>query len=148
MQDHVIVYETYIRTTPDNLWQGLTDGEQTAKWCYGSPIVSTWQVGDAYTYMTPDHSMALIRGKILDVQSKERIVIDYQMLYNPKLVEDKPSREIWEIEDMGGVCKLRVTHDQFEGETATYHEVKRGLPWIFSSLKSLMETGEAFPNQG
>lgn len=142
-----INYETYIRTTPEQLWIGLTDGEQTAKWCYGSPIVSTWQVGDDYAYVTPDHSMTLIRGKVLDVELQKRIVIDYQMLYSPTLTEDPISREIWEIEDMGGICKLRVTHDQFGGETASYHEVKRGIPWIYSSLKSLLETGEAFPNQ-
>lgn len=143
----VIVYETYIRTTAEQLWMGLTDGEQTAKWCYGSPIVSTWKVGDDYAYVTPDHSMTLIKGKVLEVEPRRRIVIDYQMFYSPTLTEDPPSRETWEIEDMDGICKLRVTHDQFGGATATYHEVKRGIPWIYSSLKSLLETGEPFPNQ-
>ncbi len=57
--------------------------------------------------------------------------------------EDPPTRVTWEIEPSGANCKLTVTHDGFEAETPTFHSVGEGWPEVLSSLKSLIETGEA-----
>ena len=58
------------------------------------------------------------------------------------LVVDK-DRVTYEIEPMGLVCKLTVTHDEFPRGGRTFETVKEGWPEILSSLKSLLETGEA-----
>src|SRR5258708_34803824 len=63
--------------------------------------------------------------------------------FEPKFIEDKPSRVTYEIEPMGLVCKLTVTHDEFPRGGPTLETVKEGWPEILSSLKSLLATGEA-----
>jgi hypothetical protein len=65
------------------------------------------------------------------------------MKHDAEAARDRPSRVAWEIEQEGDSCRLTVTHDNFEGETATYRIVAGGKPAILSSLKSLLETGEA-----
>jgi hypothetical protein len=65
--------------------------------------------------------------------------------WDPALAADRPSRLAFEITPMGATCKLRVVHDSFDAETATYRDVRGGWPWIVSGLKSLLETGEPLP---
>ncbi|XID94969.1 SRPBCC domain-containing protein [Paenibacillaceae bacterium WGS1546] len=144
MSNLQVVYEIHIRATADQIWNALTNGEETVHWCYGSPIVSDWMPGSKYAYMTPDKTIKVIAGNVLEIDPGKRVTMDYRMLSSEEVAKDKPSREIWEIEPAGEICKLRVTHDTFEGETTTYHRVKDSTPWMFSSLKSYLETGKGF----
>jgi hypothetical protein len=59
------------------------------------------------------------------------------------LREDPPSRVTWEIEPLGDTCRLTVVHADFPSETGTFKAVGSGWPMVLSSLKSLLETGEA-----
>jgi hypothetical protein len=61
--------------------------------------------------------------------------------FEPSFIEDGPSRVTYEIEPMGMVCKLTVTHDDFPPSGPTFCTVREGWPEILSSLKSLLETG-------
>jgi hypothetical protein len=58
------------------------------------------------------------------------------------MASEKPSRVTWEIEKMGESCRLTLVHDEFDGETATYHSVEHGWSQILSGLKTLIETGK------
>jgi len=80
-----------------------------------------------------------VEGVVIEVIAKKKLVHSFE----PKFIVDKPSRVIYEIEPMGLVCKLTVTHDQFSRGGPTLEAVKEGWPEILSSLKSLLETGEA-----
>src|SRR5207245_1868659 len=84
-------------------------------------------------------SFAGVEGVVIEVIPRKKLVHTFE----PKFIEDKPSRVTYEIEPMGLVCKLSVTHDQFPEGGPTLETVKEGWPEILSSLKSLLETGEA-----
>jgi uncharacterized protein YndB with AHSA1/START domain len=135
------VYEIYIRTTADQLWRALTDGDWTRKYFYGTAVKSTFKAGAALSYVDAG-GKTLVEGKVIEVDPPRRLVQTWSALYDPETAKERPSRVTWTIEPLGKLCKLTVTHDDFDGETKTYHAVARGWNPVLSGLKTLLETGE------
>ena len=133
------VYETYIRTSPERLWQALTDPDLTQRYYYGTRVASGWQTGDPITYTWTDGTVTI------EVRSSRRTRrgawSTFHFTQDPEQAAERPSRCTWEIVPMGEACLLRLTHDDFDGETSTYRSVGNGWSLILSGVKSLLETG-------
>lgn len=141
------VFEIEIRATPEVIWQAITDPDFTERYYHGSRIASDWTVGSDYRYVQPDGTVG-IEGVVLEIDPPRRLVQTFAMRFRPELAADRPSRITWEIEPMdGGVCKLTVVHDDFDGESETYKTVGSpgGKASILPSMKSLLETGAPLP---
>jgi uncharacterized protein YndB with AHSA1/START domain/DNA-binding transcriptional ArsR family regulator len=134
------VYEMYIRTSPEKLWQAITDPAFTLQYFYGTAVRSTWKVGDVIEHVQPDGGIAL-SGKVLEVTPPRRLVHTFVMMHDEACAMERPSRVTWEIEPRGETCLLRVTHDDFDGETKTFQNVHLGWNPVLSGLKTLLETG-------
>jgi uncharacterized protein YndB with AHSA1/START domain/DNA-binding transcriptional ArsR family regulator len=134
------VFQVYIRTTPDRLWQAVTDPSFTLRYFRRSRVDSSWQPGDRVAYWIDDE--LVVDGRVVEVEPPRRLVTTWSFRRDPKMRDDPPSRVTWEIEPLGDTCKLTVVHDDFPSETTTYKSVGSGWPIILSSLKSLLETGE------
>jgi uncharacterized protein YndB with AHSA1/START domain len=137
--DHV--YSTYIKTTPERLWQALTDGAITSRYYFGSSVKSDWKPGSRYEFTDAKGGVHINRD-VVEADRPRRLVTTFNAVWDEEVKKDKPTMATFEIEQMGDVCKLTVIHSGFEGETATYHQVTGGWPMIVASLKSLIETGE------
>ncbi len=72
-----------------------------------------------------------------------RCVHTWKSNWGPEFENDRPSRVTWELTPMGATTLLRMTHDDFDGETVTYQSISQGWAPILNSLKSFIETGEA-----
>jgi uncharacterized protein YndB with AHSA1/START domain len=141
-------YEAYIRASAEDVWRAITDGKQTAQYFYGSPVKSNLKTGDDFVYLTPDGKNRMAEATIFAIEPKRRLILDgYRLLYAPAVAEDRPSRETWEVTPMGEICKVVVVHDELTPNGPTYKDVASGLPLIVSSMKSLLETGQALPMQ-
>jgi len=143
------VYQVFIKASQERVWDAITKPEFTARYFYGSILKSDLAVGSPFTYLTPNGSAPLIEGEVLACDPPRRLVHTYRSLWGP-LAEDAPTRVTWELEAMqGGVTKLTVTHDDFDGETATFKGLAGGgWTWILSNLKTLLETGKPMPIHG
>ena len=139
----VVVF--YVRATPEQVWQAMTVPAFTTQYYYGSPVDSTWQPGATVAYLTQDRSARMAEGTIVSVEPNRRLEITLKLVYAPHLAAETPSREVWEITDMHGVCKLTVSHSGMAPDSATIGAIKEGMPFILSSLKSLLETGSGLP---
>jgi uncharacterized protein YndB with AHSA1/START domain/DNA-binding transcriptional ArsR family regulator len=136
------VYRVFIKSSPEAVWEAITNADFTARYFYGSRIESTLVDGSSFTYHNADHSDVLVNGVVLESHPPNRLVHTWRMLYRPDLAADPPSRLTWEIEAQpGGICSLTVTHDEFESETPTFREVAGGWSFVLSGLKTLLETG-------
>ncbi len=134
------VFQVYIRTTPDQLWQAITDPAFTSRFFHNSKVESTFNPGDRLAYYI-DGQLA-VDGKVLQFDPPRKLVQTWAFVNNPAYRDDAPSRVTWEIEPVGDTCRLTLIHDDFAGETVTFKSVGRGWPAVLSSLKSLLETGE------
>ncbi len=141
MSKPIHVYEVFIRTTPEKLWQAITDGEMTKHYFYGSSVKSTWKAGGPITYHNQDGKL-LVEGKVIVAEPNKRLQQTWFAAYDPEAAGDRPSRVTWEIEKLGETCKLTVTHDDFDSETKTFQSVARGWNPVLSGLKTLLETGK------
>jgi len=140
-------YETFIRADAERIWRALTEAEFTSRYFYASRVSSGWGVGDEVTYKSgAGHD--LVRGRVLEADPPRRLCISWRALYDEELAQEKESRVTFEIEDLGGACRLRVVHDGFEPGSKTLDNVSQGWSGIICSLKSLLETGEPLPLAG
>jgi uncharacterized protein YndB with AHSA1/START domain len=135
------VYEVYIRTTPDKLWQALTDGKTSKQYFYGGTLKSDWKVGSSMDLVDAETGSVMLANKILEIDPPRKLVHTFSSQVEDDQKQDRPSRVTWLIEPMGDVVKLTVTHDDFDAETSTFKSVKSGWGPVLSGLKTLLETG-------
>lgn len=134
------VYEVYIRTTPEKLWQAITDPAFTTQFFYGTGVRSTWKVGDPIEHLHADGKVAL-SGKVLEVDRPRRLVHTFVAEHDDAMKNERPSRVTWTIEQRGETCLLVLVHDDFEGAPKTFESVRLGWNPVLSGLKTLLETG-------
>ncbi|HEX5527897.1 MAG TPA: SRPBCC family protein [Solirubrobacterales bacterium] len=139
------VFEVYIKTTPERLWEAITSEEMRARYSFGVGTISDWTEGSEYSSAVPG-VIKIASGENLEVDPPRRLVQSFNALWSDEVKSEGTSRVTWEIEPVGTSCRLRVTHDQL-GEDAN-SELYGGWPMILSGLKTLLETGEDLDTPG
>jgi len=140
------VFEIYIKTTPERLWQAITDPEMRAKYNFGVGVESDWTPGSRYVAGSANASGLLVQGENLEVDPPRRLVQSFDALWGEDVKHEGTSRVTWEIEPVEDSCRLTVIHDQLrEGANS---QLYGGWPMILSGLKTLLETGETLTTPG
>jgi uncharacterized protein YndB with AHSA1/START domain len=134
------VFEIYIKTTPERLWEAITDPEMRSKYSFGMRVTSDWTPGSRYEFTGPDGAEIWGEGENLEVEPPRRLVQSYRALWSEEVKQEGTSRVTYEIEPVGDSCLLRVTHDELREDAND--ELYGGWPMILSGLKTLLETGE------
>jgi uncharacterized protein YndB with AHSA1/START domain len=142
MNDSRFVYVTYIRTTPEKLWKALIDPEFTRRFWNETWQDSEWKPGATWRLMIPDGRVA-DAGEVVEIEPQRRLVLRWRNEFMPELREEGYSRMTYEIEKKGESVKLTVIHEMERGGSKLIDAVSGGWPMILSSLKSLLETGQA-----
>ena len=140
------VFEIYIKTTPDRLWQAITDREMRRKYNFGVGVESEWTPGSRYQGVSQAKSVAILEGENLEVDPPRRLVQSFRALWSEDVKREGTSRVTWEIEPVGDSCRLTVTHDQLRD--GANPELYGGWMMILSGLKTLLETGESLTTPG
>jgi uncharacterized protein YndB with AHSA1/START domain len=140
------VFESYIRTTPELLWEAITDPDIRSKYNFGARQRSDWTAGSRYEMWAPAAEGLLGDGENLEVDPPRRLVRSMVALWGDDVQREGTTRVTWEIAPVGDSCRLVVTHDQLrEGANA---ELYGGWPMILSGLKTWLETGEVLTTPG
>lgn len=134
------VYEVYIRTTPEKLWQALTDPEMTTQYFYGTAVETSWKPGTAFNRVR--NGSPILEGKLIEADPPSKLVHTFISGQDNPADQDPPSRVTWDIEPLGEECKLTVTHEHYNGESVTFKRTLSGWNPLLSSLKTLLETGK------
>ncbi|CAI9407018.1 ArsR/SmtB family transcription factor [Nocardioides sp. T2.26MG-1] len=151
---HEFVHTTYIRTTPERLWQALTDPAFTKRY-WGVELSSDWLVGSPVTWRYAGATMADERQVVVESDPPRRLSY-YWHAITPEFVAavggeseewaaaraEPLSLATFELEPVGETVRLRVTHGGFAEGSVLLPGVSEGWPEILASLKSLLETGE------
>jgi DNA-binding transcriptional ArsR family regulator len=140
------IFEIYIKTTPERLWEAITDGEMRQKYTFGVGVDSDWTKGSGYQSVHPGAGIAISEGENLEVDPPRRLVQSFHALWSDDVKAAGTSRVTWDIEPVGDSCHLTVTHDELPEDASG--ELYGGWPMILSGLKTLLETGEQLDTPG
>jgi len=139
------VYVTYIDSTPEKVWQALTDGAFTRRYWVNHRNASDWKVGSSWRHEDfDDASLVDIVGQVVESSPPRRLVLTWsfpQDAENPERV----SRVDFNIEAYGNAVRLTVAHSELEPDSPMLHGISRGWPLVLSSLKTMLETGKPLP---
>jgi len=140
------VFEIYIRTTPERLWQAIVDPQIRSKYNFGAGVTSDWTPGARLEMGHAGANGLLGEGEVLEVDPPRKLVHTMTALWGDDVRSEGPSRVTWEIEQVADSCRLVVTHDQLrEGAN---DQLYGGWPMILSGLKTWLETGELLTTPG
>lgn len=134
-----LVYTTYIQTTPEKLWNAITNPEFARQYWGGNENVSDWKPGSKWMHVTGDKERAVwVTGRVLESVPPKRLVLTWADPAN----EADESRVTFEIEPVEDTVRLDVIHGHFKPGSDMINRVSGGWPRVLSSLKTFLETGK------
>jgi uncharacterized protein YndB with AHSA1/START domain/DNA-binding transcriptional ArsR family regulator len=154
------VYTTYIKTTPERLWQALTEPAFTRRYWFGVTFDSDWQPGSTMTWHHGGGATTDDPGQVVvEADPYRRLSFTWHTMtpelaaelgiaddVRDRVAAEPRSKATFEIEPLGELVKLTVVQDGFGPESVMAQMVGRGWPRVLSGLKTLLETGEALPD--
>jgi uncharacterized protein YndB with AHSA1/START domain/DNA-binding transcriptional ArsR family regulator len=138
------VFEIYIKTSPELLWDAITNPAKRAKYTFGLQVTSEWKKGSKY--QGTGLGNLVIEGEVLEIDPPRKLVQSFNAMWSDAVKNEGTSRVTWEITPVGDSCRLVVTHDQMR--EGAHGEIWGGWPMILSGLKTLLETGELLTTPG
>ena len=135
------VYVTYIRTTPEVLWDALTSPAFTRQYWFGMHQESDWTLGSPWRLVFADGRTA-DTGEIVESDRPRRLVIKWRNEFRPEVKAEGYSLCAMDLEPVGDAVKLTIAHRIERSPSKFIEAVSGGWPRILSNLKSLLETGE------
>jgi uncharacterized protein YndB with AHSA1/START domain len=158
MEKPSFIYTTYIKTTPERLWEALTEPAFTKRY-WGATFESNWNAGSPMTWEQFGLTTADAEQVVLESEPHHRLAFTwhtftpefYELLdltdeARERLLAESRSKVIFDIEPLGELVKLTVVHDGFDAGSLVAPMVTLGWPRILASLKTLLETGETLPD--
>ena len=138
-----IVYTIYIASTPQQVWQALTSAEFSRKYFFGNAVEVDLKVGGAYIIRTPDGALH-ISGEVIECDPPRKLTVTFNVNWPALIDKLGPTLVTYEIEPAGDVTRLTLlqSHDRPLSDDILSGG-RQGWPAILSSLKSLLETGNA-----
>jgi uncharacterized protein YndB with AHSA1/START domain len=135
-----LIYTTYIRTTPEKVWNAITNPEFARQYWGGNENVSDWKPGSKWEHVTGSKDrLVRVTGKVVESVPHKRLVLTWAEPGN----EADVSRVTFEIEPVEDEVRLDVIHGDFKPGSEMVKKVSGGWPRVLSSLKSFLETGKA-----
>jgi uncharacterized protein YndB with AHSA1/START domain len=140
MRKPEFIYVTYIETTPEKLWQALTDGDFTERYWFGVRLRSDWKAGSSFEMVRTDGTVS-DAGKVVECDPPRRLAYTFVNL-SDEYKGELPALATFVIEPLGKLVKLTLTHEGFAEDSKFFLGISKGWPAILSGLKSILETGK------
>src|SRR2546423_5189751 len=141
MRKPEFIYVTYIETTPEKLWEALTNSEFSRRYWRGTEVKSAWKVGSPFALVMNGTTTDV--GEVLEVDRPRRLSYTFHHVLSEAARKERPTKVVLNLEPHGKLVKLTPTHEDFEEGSVILDGISKGWPAIPSSLKSLLESGTA-----
>lgn len=136
MDDKTFVYIAFIKTTPEKLWEALTDSSFIEQYWFGSSFETDWKVGSKIVEIHKNGKQGF-HGEILKSNPPKLLSYSFMTSAGIKTVVT------FEIESIGDTVTLRTTQVGYDRNSTNYKSTSVGWAAIHSGLKTLLETNEA-----
>lgn len=135
------VHVTYIRTTPDKLWEALTSSDFSRRYWFGTEFRSDFKVGSPFALVMG--GKVTDTGEILEADRPRRLSYTFKHELDDEMRKEGATRVVFTLEPHGELVKLTLTHEGFGKDSKLLDGISKGWPAILASLKSLLESGDA-----
>ncbi len=140
------IFETYIKASPEQVWEALINPEFTKRYFFHAAINCGWEPAPGtdtipYTYEMEDGT-SVVKGTILEATPPTRLVMSFQMLFSPVLAAEPASKVTWELTQVGDACRVTCIHGDLAFSPITWAATASGWSIVLQSLKTLIETGQ------
>jgi len=139
MRKPEFIYVTYIETTPEKLWEALTNAEFSKRYWFGTDVQSDWKVGSPFALVTNGTTTDV--GEILEADPPRRLSYTFHHVLNEDARKEPPTKVVFDIERHGKLVKLTLAHEGFAAGSKLLDAVSKGWPAILSGLKTMLESG-------
>jgi len=138
------VYVTYIRTTPEKVFEAITRPDLARRYWGHENVSADWQTGSGWQHVRADAARTVdLVGKVISSDPPNKLVISWAN-ESQQDDPDQYSRVTFDIEPQDDMVKLTVTHDDLQPGSGMCNAVGKGWPLVLSSMKSFLETGRGF----
>ncbi|MFP4538016.1 MAG: SRPBCC family protein [Dichotomicrobium sp.] len=135
------VYVTYIRTTPEKVFEAITKPEIARRYWGHENVSEDWQPGSSWRHIRADEARTVdLVGEVIESDPPKRLVITWAN-ESQQDDPDQYSRVSFDIEPQDDMVKLTVTHDELQPGSGMLNGISKGWPLVLSSMKSFLETG-------
>ncbi|MFG1925512.1 SRPBCC family protein [Cryptosporangium sp. NPDC048952] len=134
----MLIYVTAITASPGRIWNALIDPARTARY-WGHHNVSTWATGERWEHRRVTDGGAETVGEVLEIDPPRRLAHSWARVgeeHDPSRV----SRVTFDLEQVGERVRLTLTHEGLPADQIA--GVGAGWPFVLSSLKAYLETGQ------
>jgi uncharacterized protein YndB with AHSA1/START domain len=138
MNTQDFVYATYIKSSPEKVWDAITNPEFTRQY-WGEELISDWQKGSQWHSVRVGSNAKGIIGEVIESVPPKILVLTWAPIND----KDDTSCLTFDIEPIEDMVRLTVTHGKFKKGSTMASRVSVGWPRVLSSLKSFLETGKA-----
>jgi uncharacterized protein YndB with AHSA1/START domain/DNA-binding transcriptional ArsR family regulator len=159
MDNPSFVYTTYIRTTPERLWQALTEPAFTERY-WGLTFDSDWRSGSPVTWHQSGVTISDAEQRVLESEPYRRLSYTWHTATpewaaalgiadagRDRLAAERRSKVTFELEQLeGDQVRLTVVHEDLEPDGLMLRMISQGWPRVIANLKTLLETGEVLPD--
>ena len=135
------VYVTYIKTTPDKLWEALTSSEFSRRYWFGTELRSDFKIGSPFALVMG--GKVTDSGEILEADRPRRLSYTFKHEIDDEMRKESATKVVFTLEPHGELVKLTLIHEGFAQESKLLDGISKGWPAILASLKSLLESGDA-----
>jgi uncharacterized protein YndB with AHSA1/START domain len=135
------IYISYIETTPEKLWEALTSSEFSKRYWWDTNVVSDWKVGSPFSLVLNGQTTDV--GEIIEADRPRRLSYTFRHILSEAASKERPSRVTFVLEQYGKLVKLTLAHEDFAEDSVIVDGISKGWPAIMSSLKSMLESGQA-----
>ncbi|GCE15816.1 SRPBCC domain-containing protein [Tengunoibacter tsumagoiensis] len=135
-------YEVIINAAPEVVWQAITSPDSTQKYYFKTRVESTWEKDSDFRYYNLDGSLSS-EGKVIEIEPQSHLKTTFTPTWIP---DSQASTVTWDIQPLGTTALVKLTHDSINDTAFAEGQFHAGWIYVLSSLKSLIETGEALPD--
>ena len=135
------VYVIHIASTPEKVWQALTEPGITEQYWFGFRVAANGKVGEHMTAWDPA-GKEVHHDVILESDPPRRLSYAWRPLYDD-VKHERPSRVTIDIAQLKDQVRVTIVHDDFDVGSILFPKISKGWPAVLSSLKSFLETGRS-----
>jgi uncharacterized protein YndB with AHSA1/START domain len=139
MAESRYAYVSYIRSTPQTVWDALVSAEAMKAYFFGLPFEAELRAGGAWRRLFPDGAL-MTEGEFIDVEPPKRLAMSWRNAEPEKRAEGY-SRCVMDLQPAGEATRLTVTQSVGVANSKLIAAVSEAWPQVISNLKSYLETG-------